>query len=344
MVSNPLKVNRKANFIFGFFLFLWATFFLDEILILIKAPALKAIPALIITFFQFLTPTLFYTSVVFFTNPNYQFKKQDLIYLLLPCIYLGILIIDFKNKSYLSTLLVPLLIGHAIVYTLLAYFKLRKHQRQINLFSSNTSEIDLRWLNSIIGAVFFTSVTIAIFNSVYFGLPLNLYIDIFMLSIALFIAYHALRQKEIFPKNEKHRKEVISIEKNEKELNNIKRKVIEDEDLVILKSKLNSLMVEKELYLNNEINLPFLSEEMNVTTHQLSYIINKGFNHNFFQFINTYRVEKAKKLLLDSSSDKLSILGIAYESGFNSKTTFNTTFKKITNQTPSEFKKQRSNS
>ncbi len=342
MLSNPLKVNRKANFIFGLFLFLWATFFLDEILVLIKAPSIKPIPALIIAFFQFLTPIFFYLSIVFFTNPNYQLKKRDLIYLLLPCIYLGVLIVDFENKSSLIILLVPLLIIHALIYTVLSYLKIRKHQRQINLFSSNTSEIDLKWLNSIIWAIIFTSITIAIFNSVYFGLPLNLYINIIMLGIGLFIAYHALSQKEIFPKNEKHRKEVISIEKEEKKLDNIKRKVIEDEDLVLLKFKLNSLMMEKELYLNNEINLASLSEEMNVTTHQLSYIINQGFNQNFFQFINTYRIQKAKELLLDSSNDKLSILGIAYESGFNSKTTFNTTFKKITNQTPSEYKKQRS--
>ncbi|SEB46935.1 AraC-type DNA-binding protein [Tenacibaculum sp. MAR_2009_124] len=343
MLSNPLKVNRKANVLFGMFLFLWATFFLDEILILIKAPPLGGIASLTIAFFQFLTPILFYISVVFFTNPNYKFKKQTIIYLILPCIYLGVLILNFIGNSSLQMILVLLLIGHAFLYTLLSYLKIRKHQRKINLFSSNISEIDLNWLVYIIGAIIFTSITIAIFNSIYFGLPLNLYANIIMLGIAFFIAYHSLRQKEIFPKNEKHRKEVISIEKDEKKFDIIKRKLIEDEDLVRLKSKLNSLMKESELYLNHDVNLASLSEEMKVTTHQLSYIINKGFNQNFFQFINTYRVQKAKELLSDTSTDKLSILGIAYESGFSSKTTFNTTFKKLTNQTPSEFKKQRSN-
>ncbi|WP_449397875.1 helix-turn-helix domain-containing protein [Chryseobacterium wanjuense] len=68
-------------------------------------------------------------------------------------------------------------------------------------------------------------------------------------------------------------------------------------------------------------------------------MINAGFQKNFFQYVNEYRIEHAKKLLKDNSKNKLSILGIAYESGFNSKTSFNTTFKKLTNQTPSEFKK-----
>ncbi|WP_281979263.1 helix-turn-helix domain-containing protein [Tenacibaculum mesophilum] len=101
-------------------------------------------------------------------------------------------------------------------------------------------------------------------------------------------------------------------------------------------------MKTKHLYLDNNINLASLAEEMQITSHQLSYVINNGFNQNFYQFINSYRIEKAKKLLMDKSSEKLSILGIAFESGFSSKTAFNTTFKKLTNQTPSEFKKQSS--
>jgi AraC-like DNA-binding protein len=72
----------------------------------------------------------------------------------------------------------------------------------------------------------------------------------------------------------------------------------------------------------------------------MSYLINSGFGENFFQFINKYRVERAKELLNIDKLSKYSILGIAFESGFNSKTTFNTTFKKFTNQTPSEYLKR----
>ena len=70
---------------------------------------------------------------------------------------------------------------------------------------------------------------------------------------------------------------------------------------------------------------------------------NNGFNQNFYGFINKFRVEKSKKLLADKELDKYSIIGIAFESGFNSKTSFNTTFKKLTGQTPSEFKRTCSN-
>ena len=172
-------------------------------------------------------------------------------------------------------------------------------------------------------------------------MPLNVYINLMMLATVFFISYNALKQKEIFPLNTKHREAIINVSKTLKDNIPSKRKIFSDEELIDYKSQLNTLMNKQQLYLNHDINVASLSEHMNITTHQLSYIINNGFNQNFFQFINSYRVEKAKSLLLDKSSNKLSILGIAFESGFNSKTAFNTTFKKITSLTPSEFKKQR---
>ena len=117
-----------------------------------------------------------------------------------------------------------------------------------------------------------------------------------------------------------------------------KRKLIEDDELVVFKSKLHDFVLNQEIYLSSDINLAALAEAMHLSTHQLSYVINNGFNQNFFQFINSYRVEKAKRLLQDPESEKLSILGIAFESGFSSKTAFNTTFKRITGQTPTQFK------
>jgi len=71
----------------------------------------------------------------------------------------------------------------------------------------------------------------------------------------------------------------------------------------------------------------------------LSYVLNKGIKKNFYQFINELRVEEAKILLLSDKVKTLDMLGIATHAGFNSKTTFNTTFKKLTGLTPSQFQK-----
>lgn len=344
MLSNPLKVNTKANIWFGVFLFLWASFWLEEILTLIKARQPGELLSLVITFFQFLTPLVFYLSIIFFTNPNYKFKSRSLLFCILPFIYLLLLLIDQTTGIPLKTINILLICIHALIYSYLIYLKIRKHQQQIHLFSSNTLEINLKWLEYIVWVIIFISIIITVFNFVYFGLPLNLYINIIMLLTALFIAYHALRQKEVFPLNKKHREEIITIEdENTNESSpTTKRKLLEDKELFRLKSNLDLLMKEKKLYLDHDINVASLAEEMNITSHQLSYIINTGYNQNFFNFINGYRIKKAKTLLLDKSADTLTMLGIAYESGFSSKTAFNTTFKKLTNQTPTEFKKKRS--
>ena len=117
-----------------------------------------------------------------------------------------------------------------------------------------------------------------------------------MLFAVYFIAYNALRQKEIFPVNTKHRNDVIAIHKIEDTALTTKRKLFKDEELVEVKSQLNDLINEKQLYLDHDINLASLAEHMQITPHQLSYIINNGFDQNFFQFINGYRIEKAKSL------------------------------------------------
>jgi len=79
---------------------------------------------------------------------------------------------------------------------------------------------------------------------------------------------------------------------------------------------------------------------MDVSTHDLSYLLNDSFGVNFFNFVNRYRVDEAKRLMLSGQNKHLNLLGIAYSAGFNSKTTFNIAFKKQTGLSPSEFMKQ----
>ncbi len=156
------------------------------------------------------------------------------------------------------------------------------------------------------------------------------------------MAYYSLKQKEIYPLDKNQRSQLISINE-EGQIADTKRKIVSDENLAVIKNQLNVLMIEEKPYLDSELNLIKLANLVAVTPHQLSYVINTGFQKNFFEFVNKYRVEKAKELLINNENNHLSILGIAFESGFNSKTSFNTTFKKMESQTPSEFKKTGSN-
>ena len=96
---------------------------------------------------------------------------------------------------------------------------------------------------------------------------------------------------------------------------------------------------ENEPYLEPSLTIQELSKQVDVSVRDLSILINHHMNKHFFDFINEYRIEHAMNILKDASKSKVTVLEILYEVGFNSKSSFNTAFKKHTNQTPTEFRK-----
>ena len=102
--------------------------------------------------------------------------------------------------------------------------------------------------------------------------------------------------------------------------------------------RLLQLMEKEKIFLKADLNLKSLAQRLNVHYNYLSQIINERLNRSFNDFINSYRIEEAKKKLLDPAEKDKTILDIAYDTGFYSKSVFNTAFKKFTGMTPSEFK------
>lgn len=113
-----------------------------------------------------------------------------------------------------------------------------------------------------------------------------------------------------------------------------------DESLEIWKNKLEELMNSQKPYLNPDLTLGDLARQVGVTTNTLSQVINASFGRNFNDFINSYRVEAIKAKLAAGEQKQKSLLGIAFDCGFNSKATFNRTFKKFTQLSPSEFSRR----
>jgi AraC-like DNA-binding protein len=104
------------------------------------------------------------------------------------------------------------------------------------------------------------------------------------------------------------------------------------------RNKLLEYMQEAKPFTDGDLNLQKLAEAVSITPHHLSQLINERLAQTFSDFVNSYRVEEAKKKLQDPSCKHLSVLGIAIEVGFNSKSSFNSVFKKHTDMTPSEFR------
>lgn len=127
-------------------------------------------------------------------------------------------------------------------------------------------------------------------------------------------------------------------EEEEKSTSNI----LDNQQLESLKEELLSYFKEEEPYLNPQLSLKFVADVLALNTNKISYLINKAFHLNFNDFVNSYRLNHFKSIALDPKNSHLTILGLAYDSGFNSKSVFNTYFKKIEGLTPRAWLKANS--
>ena len=219
------------------------------------------------------------------------------------------------------------------VYLGLTYRSLWEYRNIIKNNYSQIDQINLDWLSFSLNTFGLLTVISLIHN--FIALTENVYV--FMVTLVLlliFIFYFvnrvilkALRQPEIFAG--------ISQNETAKYLgSNLTPGQIED----YRKQLLDLLRTEKS-FLNPQVSLADLSEKLSVSTKHLSQVINQSFNKSFFDFINTYRIQEVKHILKETSDDKLTVLEAMYEAGFNSKSSFNTAFKKETGQTPTEYRK-----
>lgn len=225
----------------------------------------------------------------------------------------------------------------SITYHIYILYLLKQYSRDIRESFSSIEKISLNWLKTmaVLGVAFgfFMLLTFAV--GPMLDLPefdSGVMITLAMIMMLFVISYLAIRQPEIFQVavdaktlRKKYQTSGLSSEKSKK-----------------LKKSLLQTMERDKPYLNSLLSINDLARKLEVPPWYVSQVINEKFNQNYFDFINKYRVAEAKKQLADPSKTHLSILDIAYDAGFNSKSTFNTAFKKYHNTTPSHFRKQKS--
>ncbi len=162
-------------------------------------------------------------------------------------------------------------------------------------------------------------------------------------TIVYFLGYFAIHQPEIF----KLPQQEVEFFENTLPINHVnnvtptpdKTELI-DENILLLKSQLETYMDKHKPYENPKLTLNDLATKLKIQPHVLSKVINDGFDKNFFDLVNSYRIEEFKKRIEDPRYKNYTLLSLAFEVGFNSKTAFNRSFKKITNQTPRDFFEQ----
>lgn len=344
LIAHPRKANVIANRYLGVFIVMLGLTMLEIPLFYqkfhLKHPNIFESIGLI----RFLIAPVLYISILYFTSLQKKFEKK-MVWHFLPFLIFLVFRFPFfitgKNIefSYATGRIVFFILHMAlplqtVIYWYLSFSKLQKHIKHIRQFSSSTEQIDLSWLKYFLLVLIL--IVIVWFNLVFFNFK-NLieHTPLVYLSCIFFLAYFSLQQKEVFDFNKRELNELSAIKEYKKE--NPKR--VSENRLNELDKKLQTLMNSEKVYLENDLSLPKLARRMEASCNETSFAINELYGDNFYNFINKYRIEEAKVLLLSEKYNQLNILGIAYESGFNSKTTFNTTFKKYTDLSPTEFVK-----
>ncbi|WES99571.1 AraC family transcriptional regulator [Chryseobacterium arthrosphaerae] len=166
------------------------------------------------------------------------------------------------------------------------------------------------------------------------------WIKVGLLLLSLFIIcwylFKALNNPELFRNVDSKLKlvsEIVSEEKSSED--SAVHKTEYNEELLRLKK----YMAEEKPFLNSSLTIQDISSEIEIPVRDLSLLINHQLGQHFYDFVNTYRIENAMNMLKDETKSKVTILEILYEVGFNSKSSFNTAFKKHTGTTPTLYRK-----
>ncbi|MGW8123601.1 helix-turn-helix domain-containing protein [Roseivirga echinicomitans] len=224
------------------------------------------------------------------------------------------------------------------VYFFFAYKKFQRSKKSSHDFTSK--EVHLDWLEILIpifGVVWTALIIIAVIHHVFHLFSMDFCTNGLFLSLSAFIiliGYFGFKQKEVFVNHS------IALEKEIPSNPDVKYSASKLIDVELQKccDKVSRYMTTEQPYLDADLTLPKLAEDLGVSTHHLSQIINDVHGKNFFNFINAYRVEEVKRKIQDPAFDNYSLLGIAFDSGFNSKSAFNRVFKNTTGTTPSRFR------
>jgi AraC-like DNA-binding protein len=221
-----------------------------------------------------------------------------------------------------------------IVFLYLSYKRVKVYSIQIKQFLSDIHSVNLLWLKQVTLFFLIIFLTLPILLILMQNQNMNcLYGQITFSIFYFFLFFRTIHQSAVFSNVDFS----IEVQGNIKK-SKYARSQIKEEDITLFYQKIKSCVEKEELYLKPDITIKELSEKTGINIHSLSQIINQEFKMNFFELINSYRVEKAKTLLLSKDFANYSIESIGYDSGFGTKSSFYNVFKKFTAQTPLEFR------
>ncbi|MGQ9621211.1 MAG: helix-turn-helix domain-containing protein [Bacteroidales bacterium] len=307
--------------------------------------------------FQFITFTygpLLYLYVRFMTDPAKKFNWLSLLHFI-PFVAFFVVSVVFRSEPlvrdlrnfFISDRFLSLRLIYGLsfffsitIYSTLTFIKINRHQKNLkNLVSYTSGVLTLNWLK-IISISFYSAYFILFIlgglNMTGNYIPFDPYFVIFFLMAVFAFAYsfYGIKQPAIF-----HQELVRDFNGKNKPVKYQRSGLKNEKAEEYLQLLLSCMEIEKP-YLNNNLNIQDLSVRTGIPRHYITQVLNEKYGKNFFTFINEYRVKEVIKRLSDPKYENYTILAIAYDSGFNSKATFNSFFKNFTGLTPSEYREK----
>jgi AraC-like DNA-binding protein len=230
-------------------------------------------------------------------------------------------------------------------YSVVAFVLINRHQRNLqNLASYTSGKITLSWLLVIsisfyltYVAVFILGVYIIFARDPTYDPTLPSYFGLTFFAFAF--SFYGFKQpgifNEILVKHRTHKKEKEPAADPEPKY---ERSGLKEKDAREYLQRVLDFMKKEKPYLDVDLTIHDISAELDIPRHYLTQVINGMLGKNFYTFINEYRIEEVKKLLVSDDYSKYTLTSIAYDAGFNSKSSFNSVFKKSTGMTPSQFR------
>ncbi|HMM11959.1 MAG TPA: helix-turn-helix transcriptional regulator [Bacteroidales bacterium] len=292
---------------------------------------------------------LMWLYVSYLTRPKFRPKPVHLLHLLPFALVLMLFV--FKNymlpaeqriaqedsEAFRQQLMFPIVVlmifASTQSYYWFSWVQLRRHRKALERYFGNLDQKDPLWLRHLlIGAVIFYAaisllyITDYLFNLMPYG-SLQITGYLFAAVYTIYLGYHGFRQGDVFTQANVE----VALETLVGETPG--EPAPEQKEVLALQS----LMDREKPYTNPELTLAQLARAAGMTPARLSALLNRQLGMNFFEFVNRQRVEEFMLQSQTEEGRKFSLMGIAYNCGFNSKPTFNRVFRSLTGKTPSEW-------
>ena len=299
---------------------------------------------------------LWYTRSLIYKD--YRLTKKDLVYLIPFFSYLVYQVLfyyqlELQDKQHLqedyNLFSAPYYMNYVTLFRevfraalgVMCILEIRRYSQHIKTNFSDIERLDLTWLKILVIGflairMWAVLVGLLILLSVSFGINTNFevmgltgnYTTFIMVSMLIFFG---LGHSTVFEGIEAKNNDSVDATKGDQLKDKIK-------DIQI--KQVADYMEKEKPYLMPALTLDKLAAQLKMQPRILSHLINRHFACNFFEFVNSYRVEESKRMLADPLCAEKNMLDLMYDVGFNSKASFNTLFKKKVGMTPSEFRKQ----